>query len=81
VVDVHFNFCDFLLLHSNRNKCTACQIIATDIDAVHKTIHPSTSLRDVLEDETFCGGTGARHAPPYGWLETVCEEMVEDKIG
>lgn len=56
-------------------------MIATDIDALHKTVHPSTSLRDVLEDEAFCGGTGARHAPPYGWLETVCEEMIEDKIG
>ena len=35
------------MLH--RNKCAACYVIATDIDAVRSILHADTSLVSVLE--------------------------------
>ena len=38
-------------------------------------------LRAVLEDQDrFCNSLGYNHQP-YAWLETLCEEMLEEKFG
>ena len=67
---------------TKRSKCSACSIVAEDIEILKKTINGKViSLRDVLESESFCGRLGTNHAPPYGWLEAVCEEMVDDRVG
>jgi hypothetical protein len=56
--------------------------VAGDIEALKRTVNSKViSLRSVLESESFCGRLGANHAPPYGWLESMCEEMVDDRVG
>jgi hypothetical protein len=67
---------------SSRNKCAACTIIANDITTAKRTRNPKVSLRSILEDEEngFCNKLGFAHKP-YGWLESLCDEMMEEKLG
>lgn len=39
----------------------------------------NVTLKSYLKDD-FCQSLGYRFLP-YQWLETVCEDMVEDKLG
>jgi hypothetical protein len=39
---------------------------------------PNVTLKSILEDN-FCTNLGYNHYP-YSWLESLCDEMVEDKI-
>ena len=64
----------------NRNKCAACYVIATDIDAVRSILHADTSLVSVLERDEYCDRLGFNF-PQYSWLESLCEEIMEDKTG
>ena len=38
------------------------------------------SLKSILEKDEFCDRLGYNH-PKYSWLETLCEEIMEEKIG
>ena len=55
-------------------------MIGQDIDTLNKITNKSHKLRDILESGDFCNSLGYNHAP-YAWLETLCDEMIEDKIG
>lgn len=62
-----------------RKKCSACLAIGHDIDTLKKTLnHKAVKLRDVLESD-FCNSLGYKHNP-YSWLESLCDEIVEEKI-
>eukprot|EP01038_Epipyxis_sp_PR26KG_P004057 gene4057-5800_t len=61
-----------------RNECGACMIVADEIGSLKKSIHKKTKLSDILEGD-FCNNLGYNHQP-YGWIETTCDEMVEDKL-
>ena len=67
---------------SNRNKCAACTLIANDIDATKRAMHSSLSLRSILasDEKSYCDALGYKHMP-YAWIEEVCEEMLEEKLG
>jgi hypothetical protein len=45
-----------------------------------KVVSKSMKLKVFLEEEGFCNKLGYNHQP-YGWLESTCDEMVEEKIG
>mmetsp|Transcript_34429 Transcript_34429/g.50042 ORF Transcript_34429/g.50042 Transcript_34429/m.50042 type:complete len:277 (+) Transcript_34429:39-869(+) len=64
-------------------KCQACHIIALDIDTSRRLLHTNpgphrVTLREFLEDK-FCNNLGYNHQP-YSWLESTCDEMVEEHI-
>ena len=61
-----------------RAKCTACKVVATDLDGVRKGVNNTDDIvmRNYLE-EKFCSTLGYRHQP-YSWLESICDEMIED---
>ncbi len=61
-----------------RTRCNACRLIAEDIEMVDRSLAKNVTLKSVLSDE-FCSSLGYRYYP-YQWLETVCEDMIEDKL-
>ena len=69
-----------------RNKCSACHIIADDIDiSIKKYIYKYAKSKDKstgkVEDivENVCNNIGFNHSP-YSWIENYCEDMIEDKF-
>lgn len=63
----------------DRTKCNACRIVGREAETHKKAMAKGTAVKEYFEDE-FCGKLGYSHQP-YNWIESVCEEMVEDKIG
>lgn len=62
-----------------KNKCSACKIIASDIDSSIK-INMNNKVNKVKVEEivdNVCDGLGFNHSP-YSWVEDYCEEMIED---
>lgn len=63
-----------------RNKCTACAIVANDIDmSIKKNINNKKNkvkVEDIVDN--VCDTLGYNHSP-YNWLEEYCENIVEDK--
>ncbi len=45
-------------------------------------MHSSLSLRSILasDEKSYCDALGYKHMP-YTWIEEVCEEMLEEKLG
>ena len=62
------------------NKCAACYVIATDIDAARSIFHADTSLVSVFERDEYCDHLGFNF-PQYLLLESLCEAIMEDKAG
>lgn len=64
------------------NNCAACTLIANDIDTIKRSKNTTTSLRSILDsdEKSFCDTLGYNHSP-YGWLEDLCEEMLEERLG
>ena len=44
-----------------------------------KILNKSVKLGGYLE-ENYCNNLGFNHQP-YNWLETTCDEMIEDRLG
>ena len=66
-----------------RNKCAACTLIANDIDTAKRARNTTAvTLRSILDNDenSFCDTLGFTHTP-YGWLESLCYEMMEEKLG
>ena len=65
-----------------RNKCSACHIIANDIDISIKKYINTNNKKNIgkLEDiiENVCDNIGYNHSP-YSWIENYCEDIIEDK--
>lgn len=64
-----------------RTKCKACRLIANDIanlDRMVGAVKHREHLKALLQEE-YCSNLGFDYQP-YGWLEHVCDEMVDDKI-
>ncbi len=67
------------MLYSDRNrKCEACETVGDDISMLRRLLKDKSSLKRVLEEE-FCDTLGYKHSS-YSLLESVCDEMVEDKL-
>eukprot|EP01036_Dinobryon_divergens_P022058 gene22058-30292_t len=63
---------------SARTQCNACHIISSDIALSNSLLDPRTKLRDFLE-EGYCNNLGFSYQP-YSWLESTCDEMVEENL-
>jgi hypothetical protein len=66
-----------------RNKCAACAVVANDIDVAKRSRNMSAvTLEAILGDDeySFCDTLGYNHSP-YVWLESVCEEMLDNRLG
>jgi len=64
----------------NRIKCSACHIIANDIDiSIKKYINVKNKNNNIIEDivENICDNIGFNHSP-YSWIEDYCEDIIED---
>lgn len=64
------------LTMSARTKCAACNIVASEIQVLSKALAKGAPLRQILEDD-FCSALGGSFQP-YGWVQDVCQEIVED---
>ncbi len=53
--------------------------MANDIAKLRRKTAKGVDFEEVLE-EGFCNGLGYNHSP-YAWLENVCDEMIDDKLG
>ena len=45
---------------------------------IYRLLKDKKTLRDRLEDD-FCDSLGYNHSP-YSWLESLCDEIVEEKL-
>jgi len=75
-------FDDSKLIGKKRNKCAACTLIANDIDTAKRARNTTAvTLRSILDNDenSFCDTLGFTHTP-YGWLESLCYEMMEEKL-
>lgn len=61
-----------------KTKCSACMTIGDDIHMIYRLLKDKKTLKDRLEDD-FCDSLGYNHSP-YTWLESVCDEIVEEKL-
>ncbi len=62
-----------------RTRCNACRIVGSEIELYHKTVANKGSLKSYLDDN-FCNNLGFSYQP-YAWIEGICDEMIEDKLG
>jgi hypothetical protein len=63
---------------AERDRCAACRVVGEDLDEALRGITSKEAIRDVVE--SVCGMLGYRHQP-YSWIETHCEDMVDDRAG
>ena len=63
-----------------RTKCAACRIVGQEIELYKKSVAKGKSFSVFLDDSNFCNNLGLSYQP-YQWVETVCDEMVEDHLG
>ena len=68
-----------IICYESRSQCNACKLISSDIEISIAILNKNTKLRDFLEDG-YCNNLGFSYQP-YNWLESTCDEMVEDKLG
>jgi len=61
-------------------KCSACLSVGSDINMIYRLLKDKNSknIKERLEED-FCDSLGYNHSP-YSWLESVCDEIVEEKI-
>jgi hypothetical protein len=60
------------------NKCTACRVLAEDMENYQKQFKQLTKLKTFFQDQ-YCSLLGYNFSP-YLWLEELCEEMIEDHL-
>jgi hypothetical protein len=57
-------------------RCNACKLVATDLYAATTIAPKAVSVLDIVENS--CEKLGYNHKP-YAWMETFCDEMIEDR--
>jgi hypothetical protein len=56
-------------------------LIGIDIENARRAKSPLVSLKNILDENgSFCNNLGFTHQP-YSWLESLCDTMMEEKLG
>ena len=61
-----------------RTKCNACYAISKDIEAAKFILKQPSKNGPIVEE--VCENLGSNHLP-YSWIETYCDEIMDDYAG